>query len=254
MSLGTPSIDAAGPVADLSERIGAQDKATAAKVYRAILKSIQDGMLKPGDKLPNERDLSTQFQTTRGTVRHALAMMSSQGLLLRKVGSGTFLADSLLQLMSQTDLPVAAQHDNVPTYGEILEGRLLFEPAMMALSAQRADAEDVALMRHHLAAVRDADQWIDFKEGIYGVHQAIYRATHNRFLMQVFEAVVTDRRAVQYDGRSGLHGPVGAIVRDKTLRELTAIVDAIAVRDAKAATDLATDYFTQILASLTVYG
>ena len=64
-------------MADLSERIGAQDKATAAKVYRAILKSIQDGVLKPGDKLPNERDLSTQFQTTRGTVRHALAMMSS---------------------------------------------------------------------------------------------------------------------------------------------------------------------------------
>ena len=72
--------------------------------------------------------------------------------------------------------------------------------------------------------------------------------------MQVFEAVVTDRRAVQYDGRSSLHGPVGAIVRDKTLRELTAIVDAIAARDAKAATELATDYFTQILASLTVYG
>ncbi|MDP9899332.1 FadR/GntR family transcriptional regulator [Variovorax ginsengisoli] len=241
-------------VADLSDRIAAQDKATASKVYRAILQSIRDGVLKPGDKLPNERDLSAQFQTSRGTVRHALAMMSTQGLLVRKVGSGTFLAETLLQLLSETDLPVAAHHENVPTYGEILEGRLLFEPAMMALSAQRADEEDFALMRRHLAAVRDADQWIDFKEGIYGVHQAIYRATRNRFMMQVFEAVVTDRRAVQYDGRSSLHSPVGTIVREKALRELTAIVDALQARDAKAATRLATDYFTQILASLSVYG
>ncbi|CAN7557600.1 MULTISPECIES: FadR/GntR family transcriptional regulator [unclassified Variovorax] len=241
-------------VADLSARIAAQDKATASKVYRAILQSIRDGVLKPGNKLPNERDLSAQFNTSRSTVRHALAMMSAQGLLERKVGSGTFLAESSMQLLSESDLPVAAHHQDVPTYAEILEGRLLFEPAMMALSAQRADADDFALMRHHLGVVRDADQWIDFKEGIYGVHHAIFRATKNRFLMQVFDAVVADRRAVQYDGRSSLNGPVGAIVREQTLRELTTIVDALEARDAKAATRLADDYFTRILASLSVYG
>jgi len=95
-------------VTDLSGRIAAQDKATASKVYRAILQSIRDGVLKPGDKLPNERDLSEQFKTSRSTVRHALAMMSAQGLLERKVGSGTFLAESLMQLLSESDLPVAA--------------------------------------------------------------------------------------------------------------------------------------------------
>jgi DNA-binding FadR family transcriptional regulator len=240
-------------VADLSGRIAAQDKATASKVYRAILQSIRDGVLKAGDKLPNERELSTQFATSRSTVRHALAMMSAQGLLERKVGSGTFLAESLIEKLGESDLPVAAHHQNVPTYAEILEGRLLFEPAMMALSAQRADADDFALMRHHLGVVRDADHWIDFKEGIYGVHLAIFRATKNRFLMQVFDAVVADRRAVQYDGRDSLNGPVGNIVREQTLRELTAIVDALQTRDAKGATRLADDYFTRILASLSLY-
>lgn len=241
-------------VVDLSGRIGAQDKATASKVYRAILQSIRDGVLKAGDKLPNERELSSRFDTSRSTVRHALAMMSAQGLLERKVGSGTFLADTLMQRLGESDLPVAAHHQNVPTYAEILEGRLLFEPGMMALSAQRADADDVALMRHHLGVVRDADQWIDFKEGIYGVHLAIFRATKNRFLMQVFDVIVANRRAVQYDGRSSLNSPVGATVREQTLRELTTIVDALESRDAKAATRLADDYFTRILASLSVYG
>ena len=105
-----------------------------------------------------------------------------------------------------------------------------------------------------MAVVRDADPWIAVTEGIYGVHQAIVRATRNRFLMQVFDAVVADRRAVQYDGRSNLNGPVGAIVREQTLRELTAIVDALEARDAKGATALADAYFTRILASLSVYG
>lgn len=241
-------------MADLSERITAQDKATASKVYRAILQSVRDGLLKAGDKLPNERELSTRFATSRSTVRHALAMMSAQGLLERKVGSGTFLVDTLIQRLGEADLPVAAHHQDVPTYMEILEGRLLFEPAMMTLSAQRADEDDFALMRHHLCVVRDADQWIDFKEGIYGVHLAIFRATKNRFLMQVFDAVVSDRRAVQYDGRTSLNGPVGAIVREQTLRELAAIVDALQARDGKAATSLAYDYFARILASLSVYG
>lgn len=241
-------------LADLSGRIAAQDQATAAKVYRSILQAIRDGVLKPGDKLPNERELSARFETSRSTVRHALGMMSTQGLLVRKVGSGTYLADSLMQLLSESDLPVAAHHDNVPTYAEILEGRLLFEPAMMALSAQRADVDDFALMRQHLAAVRDAPQWIAFKEGIYGVHLAIFQATKNRFLMQVFDAVVADRRAVQYDGRTGAQGLVSAVVREQTLRELSAIVDALEARDAKAATRLADEYFARILASLSVYG
>lgn len=241
-------------VVDLSGRIAAQDKATASKVYRAILQSIRDGALKAGDKLPNERELSERFKTSRSTVRHALAMMSAQGLLERKVGSGTYLADTLMERLTEADLPVAAHHQNVPTYAEILEGRLLFEPAMMALSAQRADPDDFTLMRHHLSVVRDADHWIDFKEGIYGVHLAIFRATKNRFLMQVFDAVVANRRAVQYDGRSSLNGPVGTIVREQTLRELSAIVDALEARDAKNATRLADDYFTRILASLSVYG
>lgn len=240
-------------LADFSERIAAQDKTTASKVYRAILQSVRDGVLKAGDKLPNERELSTRFATSRSTVRHALAMMSAQGLLERKVGSGTFLVDTLMQRLGETDLPVADYHQDVPTFMEILEGRLLFEPAMMALSAQRADEEDFALMRHYLGIVRDADHWIDFKEGIYGVHLAIFHATKNRFLMQVFDAVVSDRRAVQYDGRTSLNGPVGAVVREQTLRELVAIVDALQRRDEKTATSLANNYFTRILVSLSVY-
>ena len=239
---------------DLSNRISAQDRATATKVYKAILQSIREGSLSAGDKLPNERDLSAQFNTSRNTVRQALSIMSAQGLLERKVGSGTYLSSALDTVLGDKDLPVASHHDAVPTYAEILEGRLLFEPAMMGLAAQRADAEDFRRMRQYLAMVRDAHQWIDFKEGMYGVHQAIFQATKNRFLTQIFESVVADRRAVQFDGRSGLHGPVNPQVREQTLQDLGSMVTALEARDGELATRLLKDFFTRILASLSVYG
>lgn len=239
---------------DISERIVGQDKAAAGIVYRSIMQSIKDGHLKAGDKLPNERELARRFETSRSTIRNVLAMMTTQGLVTRKVGSGSYLSGGLLQQLQESDLPVAAYHKDVPTYSEILEGRLLFEPTMMVLAAKRADAEDFEQMHRHLAGIREAHEWLSFKEHIYGVHQAIFLSTKNRFLAQVFENIIADRRAVQYDGRSGLLGPIREPVREQTLKELSSIVEAIEARDGKLATKLANDYFTRIFASLSVYG
>ncbi len=240
---------------EISERIIGHDKAAAAVVYRSIMQAIKDGALQAGDKLPNERDLAKRYGTSRSTIRNVFAMMSSHGLVTRKVGSGSFLSDKLLQLLNESsDIPVAAHHQNVPTFSEILEGRLLFEPAMMVLAAKRADEADFAQMRRHLAKIRQAQEWIDFKEHIYGVHQSIFGATKNRFLIQIFESIVADRRAVQYDGRSALHGTINEAIREQTLRELTSVVDALESRDAKAATRLMNEYFSRIYASLSVYG
>ncbi|PKH25009.1 GntR family transcriptional regulator [Enterobacterales bacterium CwR94] len=239
---------------DISQRIVGHDKTAAVSIYRAIMQSIREGDLKAGDKLPNERELARRFETSRSTIRNVLAMMSTQGLVTRKVGSGSYLSDNLQQQLNVTDRPVAAWHTEVPTYSEILEGRLLFEPVMMTLAASRASAEDFATMRHHLQGIREAQEWILYKEHIYAVHQAIFAATRNRFLIQIFDNVIADRRAVQYDGQHSLHSAVGEMVREQTLRELTPLVEALEARDGKLAQKLADDYFTRILASLSVYG
>lgn len=238
---------------DISGRIVGHDKSAAVSVYRSIMQSIRDGNLRAGDKLPNERELARRFETSRSTIRNVLAMMSTQGLVTRKVGSGSFLSDKLQRHLEAADRPVSAWHNEVPTFGEILEGRQLFEPAMMRLAALRAQESDFALMRKHLAGIRDAQEWLVFKENIYAVHQAIFAATRNRFLMQIFDNVIADRRAVQYDGRTSLRESVNDVVREQALRELTPLVDALEARDGKLAGKLSDDYFTRILVSLNVY-
>lgn len=65
-----------------------------------ILDSIQNGTLKPGDKLPTELELSETNQVSRVTVRAALDSLTSGGYLVRIPGKGTFITKDKIQKMS----------------------------------------------------------------------------------------------------------------------------------------------------------
>src|SRR6476660_3385604 len=106
--------------------ISTNERATPSLVYRSLLKSIHDGRLVPGAKLPNERDLARQLNTSRTAVRSALAMMERQGLIRRRVGSGTFLTEDADRVFEKMDQTSVANQNSVPSFFEIVEGRLLF--------------------------------------------------------------------------------------------------------------------------------
>jgi len=228
-----------------------RERATATLVYRAILRSIRDGVLVPGGKLPNERELAHQFDTSRTAVRQALDVMDREGLVLRRVGAGTFLTDdaeSVLARMAETEAP---SHEHVPSLTEIVEARLLFEPAMMHLVVARAEPEDIADMRRLLGEVLDAPTWALFKESIYALHRRMFEATRNRFLLQMMDAIIADRRAVSFDGRS-MDKPASPAVRRQTYKDLSVIVDALAAHDAKLAESLVGDHLMRTLAVINI--
>lgn len=56
-----------------------------------IYKCIEEGTYQMGQKLPSETELSRQFQVTRQTVRHALAVLDEQGIVRKRQGSGTYV-------------------------------------------------------------------------------------------------------------------------------------------------------------------
>jgi DNA-binding FadR family transcriptional regulator len=221
--------------------------------HRDLMQRIRDGEFAAGERLPTERTLAGHYGVSRNTIRNVLSAMQSHGFVERKMGSGTYLSATAVRRLVD-DKPVAPHHDNVPNFVEILEGRMLFEPEMMQLAAKRADASDFDAMREQLRLMRDASDWIEFKERLYGVHMAIFRATKNRFLIQIFESIVADRRAVDYDGGAQTHSPVSEYVREQTLKELNALVEALLQRDDKTAVKRAKDYFVRILSSVAVYG
>src|SRR5687767_5819080 len=124
--------------------IATHDRATPSLVYRSLLKSLHNGHMVPGAKLPNERDLARRLNTSRTAVRAALAMMERQGLIRRRVGSGTFLTDDADQVFGRMDQTNVSNHGSVPSFVEIVEGRLLFEPAMMHLVVTRVEDREIA--------------------------------------------------------------------------------------------------------------
>jgi DNA-binding FadR family transcriptional regulator len=232
--------------------IATNDRATPSLVYRSLLRSIKDGLMVPGAKLPNERELAQQLNTSRTAVRSALAMMESQGLLRRRVGSGTFLTEDARNVFERMDQTDTADHEAVPSFAEIVEGRLLFEPAMMHLVVRRVQDHEIVEMRSVLEEILDVPTWKDFKETIYALHRLIFASTKNKFLEQIMAAILDDRRAVLFDGRD-TDKPTPMQVRQQTHKELRTIVDAIADRNGKRAEKLVAEHLMRILATINIW-
>jgi GntR family transcriptional regulator, transcriptional repressor for pyruvate dehydrogenase complex len=232
--------------------IATNERATPSLVYRAMLRSIRSGSLVPGAKLPNERDLAQQLNTSRTTVRSALATMERQGLVRRRVGSGTFLTDDADRVFDRMDQTSAGDHDDIPSFAEIVEGRLLFEPAMMRLVVSRVEDAEIANMRSTLSQILEAQSWQAFKEHIYELHRQIFASTKNKFLVQIISSIVDDRRAVHFDGRD-TDKPAPEAVRRQTHGDLLAIVEAIAARNGKRAEELVNDHLIRTLATINIW-
>ncbi len=232
--------------------ITSNGRATPSLVYRALLRSIRDGQLVPGAKMPNERELAGLLKTSRTAVRAALSIMERQGLVRRQVGSGTFLTENARTVFDRMDQTDVLRHENVPSFVEIAEGRVLCGPAMMGPVVSRAEQSDIDGMYRTLDEIVDAPSWREFKESIYALHRQMYMATKNRFLVQIMDDILDDRRAVAFDGRDS-HKPAHDAVRQQPHKELSAIVGAIAARDGARAEELTSDHLMRTLATINIW-
>ena len=109
-----------------------------------ITEQISSGALRPGEKLPAERDMAERFRTSRVSVREAYRSLEELGLLTIRRGAegGAFITDldhkavvrsfSLMLRLGKT------------THAEIAEACLLVEPPIARLAARRARADDLA--------------------------------------------------------------------------------------------------------------
>lgn len=217
-------------------------------VYRSILELLCNGVYKPGDKIPDERSLADQFDTGRTVVRDALTRMQARGLIVRRVGSGTYIADEAAQIIEIQEAQVLIKSSQPFNLGEILEARLLFEPDTAALAAINATPSDIEVLNERLKTLQQVMSWLEFKEAIYAVTKGIYEVSGNAFLASVFELVIQYRRKVKYNGQT-IQNKVSEIVKKQAHSELKEIVEAIAEKDAKKTKTLSRDYLLRLLTS-----
>ena len=113
-------------------------------VANHLIEYIQQNHLKANDRLPNELDLARSFGVSRGTVRSAIALLKSRNIVVRKRGSGTYIAENTGQIDDPFGLSFA--QDKRETVQRLTETRGVLEPGITALAAERASEEDISEM------------------------------------------------------------------------------------------------------------
>ena len=159
---------------------------------KAILKqAIADGELKPGDKLPTEEKIAGELNVSKVTVREALREMEVEGLIEKRRGmhGGSYVTEPSCEKIS--DLVINYIQFGAVTPGQVAEFRLLLEPSLVALAAERRTEEDLAAIRECIAAFEKSLETgnLDHALGIE-FHRLIADACHNPLASAVMAALV----------------------------------------------------------------
>jgi GntR family transcriptional regulator, transcriptional repressor for pyruvate dehydrogenase complex len=201
------------------------------KTYELVADQLTDEIgsrrLKPGDLLPTERELVSSYRVGRSSVREALRMLESRGLI-RSRGNGTFVVASYQTTLDHSlDLLVAVAEAD---YGELFEVRRILEGESAALAAARRTREDLRRMGE---AILDMEEGLAsetrFIEADLRFHLTVAEATRNRVLMHLMNAV---RALLLRSLASSYHIPGSP---ERAIDMHHEILDALDARDGDAA-------------------
>ena len=214
-------------------------------VFNAIMTDIRSGVYRPGTKIMDERSLAATYGVSRGTVRKALDRLNREGMVERRVGSGTFLSPQAVNAIEIMDAEVKLdQFNSGISFNTILEARLIMEPGVIAMAANRVTPEKVSVIYRDLERIKTAACWLDFKEQIYSFFRSIYSLSGNPFLLSIFDQIIEHRRRTSFDGIK-LRSKVAPLVCQRTYEDLELIMKPVARGDALNAEKRSREYLLQ---------
>lgn len=155
------------------------------EISRQLRQSIFNGDYRPGERLPSERELAEVFGVSRINVREAIWDLKRSGLVEIKRGThgGAFIQEMKHDAVTSVVRDVANLGNVRPAH--IMEVRLLIEPAVAAVAAERATKEDLLEMSQYLEAI-PIEQTNEYVNWQIGFHRMVAKVSKNPLLaMQV---------------------------------------------------------------------
>jgi GntR family transcriptional regulator, transcriptional repressor for pyruvate dehydrogenase complex len=157
---------------------------------------IERGELRPGDRLPAERDLAAKIGVSRPTVRAGLRALSAMGVVQSRHGSGTYIPDGPPVLGSEPLSFLAALHGF--TGLEMYEARRILEVGAAGLAAERATSEQIATLAEEVASLfASLENPQVFLVHDINFHRSVAAASGNPIvasLMEMVSALYYERR------------------------------------------------------------
>lgn len=180
---------------------------TPEKLSHAVIRQIEElilrGILRPGERLPPERDLADRLGVSRPSLRDAVAQLQASGLLSTKAGAGIYVADVLGSAFSPALIDLFGRHD------EAVFDYLSFRRDMEGLAAERAaklgSDTDLAVVqavfdkmqRAHTKRHAEDEAQLDAQ-----FHMAIIEASHNVVMLHMMRSMYELLRGGVFYNRS----------------------------------------------------
>ncbi len=176
------------------------------QVVDHVRELVANGELKPGDRLPPERELARKLKISRSSLRAGIGFLAAMGVLKSRHGAGTFVATGPPALDSSSLTVLGALHGFLPW--QMFEARLVIEASVAGLAAERATGEHIAELAEEIAEMyASMDDPQEYLIHDIRFHRTIARASGNPILgalMETITASLYDTRRMTVDNSSDL--------------------------------------------------
>jgi DNA-binding FadR family transcriptional regulator len=237
-------------------------------VWTLFERNIGSGAWAAGMKLPTERELERQFGIPRNKLRKVLKRLEAEGKITRHVGRGSFVSENGPVERTAQPTPAAQSPIRSPSPAsdieapsanlagriqgaspnDIMDIRMMVEPAAAELAAARATAADLQWIAHCHDQSKLAVDGREFEYWDGKLHLAIVFAAKNDPLAGIYDAVTTARTQPAWE-RMNQRG--ASSTRRKTYEDHHGeLVEALLERDAKRARQIAMEHLVSVHRSL----
>jgi GntR family transcriptional repressor for pyruvate dehydrogenase complex len=165
-----------------------EQKSVVEAIQQQIMSLILEGHLKPGSRLPSEKDMIRQFGVSRPALREAIHLMVGEGLLKIQPGLGTYVREPTSAAAIQADvISLLLMPEDLR---ELQEVREILEPEVVALLAERASEEDLndldGIMEEMEKAIRNKESIFELA---WSFHRRLPRLAGNSAMAKIVDIV-----------------------------------------------------------------
>ena len=158
------------------------------KISARLLSLIKEKQLRPGDKLPPERELAAMMQVSRPSLREALQALSLLNIIEIRQGDGTYVTSLEPELLAEPLDFIFSLNDS--TLLKLFEARKIVEVGIVALAAQRISTAEIEELETCLEkSLRATDDPKAFLEVDLELHKRIMTAAQNPLLSRFMDSI-----------------------------------------------------------------
>jgi len=208
-------------------------------IVQRIIRMIGDGIWKPGDRLPPQRQLARELNVGMSSLREALQTLQGMGVLCLRQGQGTFVCHNPSQIVERClNLALVLDRDMVEDF---LDARRAVEGGLAYLAAERATGDQIAQLVGLVKGMKDAVDTGDdarFEELDVPYHRLIAEMSSSNILQYLggtlFETLeefiqVVPHTPQGWQRHADVCAAIGARDPDRSEKAMHDLVDATAV-------------------------